>query len=108
MTKKDNLSVAGALTGALVGLLAETAIEELFGIELMNGLLEVIGAGFGLIRIDKKIYQSALEVVGKVPVSEEDDYKAVVKRIDEMTEDLPELRKSFVQLVEAGLKAKHA
>jgi hypothetical protein len=108
VTKKDNLSVAGALTGALAGLLAETAIEELFGIELMNGLLEVIGAGFGLIRIDKKIYQSALEVLGKVPVSEEDDYKTVVKRIDEMTEDLPELRKSFVKLVEAGLKAKHA
>lgn len=108
MKARDNLSIAGALTGALAGLIAETALEELLGIEVMNGLLEVIGAGFGLIRIDKKIYESAVELMGKVPVSETDDYRSVVQRIDEMTEDLPELRESFVKLVEAGLRAKHA
>ena len=40
------LSIPGGLTGALLGLAAELALEEITGIDIVNGLLAVIGAGF--------------------------------------------------------------
>jgi hypothetical protein len=38
-----------------MGLAAELALEEITGMEVVGGLLAVIGAGFGLIRIDRRI-----------------------------------------------------
>ncbi len=102
------LSIPGALVGALVGLGAEIAISELTGFDIVGGLLEIIGAGFGLIRIDKRIYESTVKLLGKMDIQPDDDYQQVLRRIDELTLDLPELRESFFRLMEAGLRAKSA
>ncbi len=102
------LSAAGGLTGALIGLAAEMALEEITGMELMNGLLAIIGAGFGLIRIDQRIYEATLNLLKGVPVEPESDYRDVLEQIDEMTLDLPELRENFVKLVQAGIQAQQA
>ena len=106
--EKRKLSLPGALVGALVGLGAEIAISELTGIDIVDGLLEIIGAGFGLIRIDKRIYESTVKLLRKMDVQPDDDYQQVLRRIDELTLDLPELRESFFRLMEAGLRAKMA
>jgi len=102
------LSVAGGLTGALLGLVAELALEEITGMELMNGLLAVIGAGFGLIRIDRRIYEATVNLLKRVPVDPKTDYREVLEQIDEMTLDLPDLRESFVKLIQAGIRAQQA
>jgi hypothetical protein len=108
MTKQRNVSVAGGLTGALMGLAAELALEEMTGMEVVNGLLAVIGAGFGLIRIDRRIYESSVHLLKRVPVEPNSDYRDVLERIDAMSLELPELRESFVKLVQAGIEAQEA
>ncbi len=102
------ISVAGGLTGALIGLAAEMALEEITGMELMNGLLAIIGTGFGLMRIDRHIYEATLNLLKRVPVESNSDYRDVLEQIDKMTLDLPELRENFVKLVQAGIRAQHA
>lgn len=102
------LSIPGALVGALVGLGVEIAIREVTGFEVVNGILEIIGAGFGLIRIDRKIYESTVKLLKGIDVEPDDDYRRILRRIDELTVDLPELRESFLKLMEAGLRAKTA
>ena len=52
--EERKLSIPGALVGALVGLGAEIALREMTGLDVIEGILEIIGAGFGLIRIDRK------------------------------------------------------
>jgi len=106
--QERRLSLPGALVGALVGLGAEIAISELTGIDIINGILEIIGAGFGLIRIDKRIYESTVKLLRGMDVEPDDDYQSVLRRIDTLTMDLPELRESFLKLMEAGLRARKA
>ena len=96
------------LTWALVGLAAELALEEITGMEIVNGLLAVIGAGFGLIRIDRRIYEGTVNLIKRVPVEPNSDYRDVLEQIDEMSLELPELRESFVRLVQAGIEAQKA
>ena len=108
MTREINLSIPGGLTGALVGLAAELALEEITGMEIVNGLLVVIGAGFGLIRIDQRIYEATVNLIKRVPVEPNSDYRDVLDQIDEMSVELPELRESFVKLVQAGIQAQKA
>ena len=103
-----NLSIPGGLTGALVGLAAELALEEITGMEVLNGLLAVIGAGFGLIRIDRRIYDATVNLIKRVPVEPNSDYRDVIQQIDEMSLELPELRESFVKLIQAGIAAQKA
>ncbi|MFP3869755.1 MAG: hypothetical protein ACLFVT_02590 [Syntrophobacteria bacterium] len=102
------LSAAGGLTGAFMGLVAELTLEELTGMDLVNGLLSLIGAGFGLIRIDRRIYEATVNLLNRVPVEPTSDYREVLDQIDAMTLDLPELRESFVKLVQAGIRAQQA
>ncbi len=102
------LSIPGGLTGALVGLAAELALEEITGMELVNGLLAVVGAGFGLIRIDQRIYEGTVNLIKRVPVEPNSDYRDVLQQIDEMSVELPELRESFVRLIQAGIQAQKA
>jgi len=102
------LSIPGGLTGALVGLAAELALEEITGMEIVNGLLAVIGAGFGLIRIDRRIYEATVNLIKRVPAEPNSDYRDVIEQIDEMSLELPELRESFVKLVQAGIEAQKA
>ncbi len=106
--EERKLSLPGALVGALVGLGAEIAIQELTGFDVVKGLLEIIGAGFGLIRIDRRIYESTVKLLKGMDVEPDDDYQGILRRIDELTLDLPELRESFLRLMEAGLRAKTA
>ena len=108
MAQQRNLSIPGGLTGALVGLAAELALEEITGMEVVNGLLAVIGAGFGLIRIDRRIYEATVNLVKRVPVEHTSEYRDVLQQIDEMSVELPELRESFVKLIRAGLEAQRA
>ncbi len=106
--EEKKLSVPGALVGALVGLGVEIAIRELTGFDVVNGILEIIGAGFGLIRIDRRIYESTVRLLNGMDVEPDDDYQRILRRIDDLTVDLPELRQSFLKLMEAGLRAKTA
>ncbi len=108
MTKALNLSIPGGLTGALLGLVAELALEEITGMEIVNGLLAVIGAGFGLVRIDQRIYEATVNLIKRVPVEPNSDYRDVLQQIDEMSMELPELRESFVKLIQAGIQAQKA
>ncbi len=106
--KEQKLSLPGALFGALAGLGADIAIRELTGFEVVSGILEIIGAGFGLLRIDKRIYDSTVRLLKGMDVQPDDDYQHILRRIDELTFDLPELRESFLKLMQAGVRAKHA
>jgi len=106
--KERKLSIPGALVGALVGLGADIAIRELTGFDIIDGILEIIGAGFGLIRIDKQIYESTVRLLKGMDMQPDDDYQRILRKIDELTVDLPELRENFLNLMEAGLRAKKA
>jgi hypothetical protein len=105
---REGLSIKGGLVGALVGLGVEVVLQELVGLEVINGLLELLGAGFGLLRIDKEIYDASVRLLQETPADPNADYKDVLQRIDSLTEDLPELRENFLRLIEAGLKAREA
>ncbi len=106
--KENRLSLPGALVGALVGLGADIAIRELAGFDVLEGILEIIGAGFGLIRIDKRIYESTLSLLKGMDMQPDDDYQRILQKIDDLTVDLPELRENFLKLMAAGLRAKKA
>jgi len=106
--EERKLSIPGALVGALVGLGAEIALREMTGLDVIEGILEIIGAGFGLIRIDRKIYESTVKLLKGVDIQPDDDYQRILRRIDELTVDLPELRESFLKLMAAGVRAKTA
>lgn len=108
MTENRDLSIPGALTGALLGVAAELALEEITGMEIVSGLLAVIGAGFGVIRIDRRIYDATVNLIKRVPVEPNSEYRDVLDQIDELSLELPELRESFVKLVQAGIKAQTA
>jgi hypothetical protein len=104
----EKLSIPGGLVGALVGLGVETAIRELTGTNVIHGLLELVGAGVGLLRLDRKIYDATVRLLRETRVDPDEDYRDVLQRIDRLTADLPELRQSFLRLVEAGLRAREA
>jgi len=106
--EERRLSLPGALVGALVGLGVEIAIRELTGFDIIDGILEIIGAGFGLIRIDRRIYESTVRLLKGMEIQPDDDYQRILRRIDELTVDLPDLRENFLRLMEAGLQAKRA
>ena len=68
----------------------------------------MIGAGFGLIRIDRRIYDATVNLIKRVPVEPNSEYRDVIQQIDEMSLELPELRASFVKLIQAGIAAQKA
>lgn len=104
----QDLSLKGGLAGALVGLMADVTITEITGHHLTNGILELIGAGIGLWRLDRRLCNALQDTIIRARISDDEDYRQVAKRIDEMTEDLPELRETILRLVEAGLSAQKA
>ncbi|AEB08512.1 hypothetical protein [Desulfobacca acetoxidans] len=103
-----NISVRGALAGGLTGLAADLAIAELTGHHILTGLWELIGAGVGMFRLDRRIYEAIQDTLRRAKVQEDEDYRQVAERIDEMTMDLPELRETILRLVEAGISAQKA
>ncbi len=105
---RQDISVRGAVAGGLTGLLADLAITELTGHHITMGLLELIGAGIGMFRLDRRLYEAIQDTVTRAKVQDDEDYRQVAERIDEMTVDLPELRETILRLVEAGISAQKA
>jgi len=105
---RTEISVRGALAGGLTGLAAELALAELTGHHITTGLLEIIGVGVGMFRLDRRLYEAVQDTLTRVKVKDDEDYRVVAERIDEMTMDLPELRETILNLVEAGMSAQKA
>lgn len=108
MRGRQQLDPVGALVGGALGLGAEVLLEELTGQEVVGSVLALLGAGFGMLRVDRRLYEATVRLVKDVPVEPDDSYEAVKARIDAATADLPELRRSFNALLDAGLRARRA
>jgi hypothetical protein len=107
MASKD-LSLTGALVGALAGLAAEVTIQEITGQQITHGLLELLGAAAGLWRLDRRLYESLQQTLEQAQGEEGEDYQQVRRRIEELTRDLPELREILSSMVDAGIQAQKA
>lgn len=107
MTSKE-LSVTGALVGGVAGWVAEVAIQEVTGHHLTTGLLELLGAAAGLWRLDQRLARSLKDTLARAQGQDDQDYRQVKQRIDELTEDLPELRDILRNMMDAGIAAQKA
>jgi hypothetical protein len=107
MPKKE-LSLTGALAGGLAGWVAEVAIQEVTGHHVTTGVLELLGAAAGLWRLDRRLADALRDTLDRAKDSQEDDYRQVKRRIEELTQDLPELREILSNLVDAGIQAQKA
>jgi len=103
-----NLSVSGAMVGALAGLVTEITIQEITGHHITHGVLEIAGAIAGLMRLDKRLTQALKDTLDKTQDRDDNDYRQVKQRIHELTEDLPELRDILQNLVDEGIQAQKA
>lgn len=108
MRRHARLDPTGGLVGGAAGLGAEWIIEEMTGQELVGGILALLGAGFGMLRVDRRLYEATARLVRQVPVEPDDSYETVKAKVDAATTDLPELRKAFGALLDAGLRARRA
>jgi len=107
MTRKE-LSLTGALAGGLAGWVAEVAIQEVTGHHVTTGVLELVGAAAGLWRLDRRVADALRDTLDRAKSGEEDDYRQVKQRIEELTQDLPELREILRNMVDAGIQAQKA
>jgi hypothetical protein len=107
MTNKD-LSITGAFVGALAGLVTEITIQEITGQHITHGVLELAGAAAGLIRLDRRLTGALQDTLDKTRDRDDEDYRQVKKRINDLTEDLPELREILQNLVDEGIQAHKA
>lgn len=105
---KSELSLKGAAVGALAGLAAELTVQELTGHHFTHGLLELLGAAAGLWRLDRRFYEALQDTLAKAGGREDEDYREIKCKIDELTQDLPELREILGNLVDAGISAQRA
>jgi|UniRef100_A0A7C5EW14 hypothetical protein len=105
---KTDLSVTGALVGALGGWVTEVVVQEITGQHFTHGVLELAGALAGLLRLDKRLCQALRDTVERAKDREDEDYRQVKQRIAELTEDLPELREILQNLMDAGIQARRA
>ncbi len=106
--KKAEISVTGAMVGALAGLVAEVTVQELTGQQITHGLLELLGAAAGLWRLDRRLSDSLRQTLDRARQDESEDYQQVKRRIEELTRDLPELREILSSMVDAGIQAQKA
>ncbi len=107
MAKKD-LSVSGAMVGGMAGWVAEVAIMEVTGHHVTTGLLELLGAAAGMWRLDQCLTRSLTDTLARAQRGQDRDYQEVKRRIDELTQDLPELREILGNMVDAGFQAQKA
>jgi hypothetical protein len=107
MARKE-MSVSGAMVGALGGWVAEVAIAEVTGHHITTGLLELLGAAAGLWRLDQRVRNSLQETLAQARDGGDHDYQQVKRRIEELTQDLPELREILQNMVDAGIEAQKA
>ena len=103
-----NLSVSGAMVGALAGLVTEITIQEITGHHITHGVLEIAGAVAGLMRLDRRLTRALKDTLDKTQDRDDNDYRQVKQRITELTEDLPELRDILQNLVDEGIQAQKA
>ncbi len=61
-----------------------------------------------MFRIDRRILAAIQDTLIRAKIRDDEDYRQVAERIDEMTMDLPELRETILNLVEAGMSAQKA
>jgi hypothetical protein len=104
---RNKLSLTGGLVGAGVGLAAEVVIQEITGHHITSGLLELLGAAAGLWRLDRRLAESLRDTLDQTR-EEREDYRQVKERIEELTQDLPELREILANMVDAGIAAQKA
>jgi hypothetical protein len=107
MANKD-LSITGAFVGALAGLVTEITIQEITGQHITHGVLELAGAAAGLIRLDRRLTEALQDTLDKTRDRDDEDYRQVKKRINDLTEDLPELQEILQNLVDEGIQAHKA
>lgn len=107
MARKE-LSMTGALVGGMAGWVAEVAIQEVTGHHVTTGVLELLGAAAGLWRLDRRLAESLRDTLERAKDGQEDDYRQVKARIEELTQDLPELREILNNMVDAGIQAQKA
>jgi hypothetical protein len=107
MAQKE-LSVTGALLGALAGLVTEITIQEVTGHHITHGVLEIVGAVAGLVRLDRRFTGALKDTIDKTKDRDDQDYRQVKQRISELTADLPELREILQNLVDEGIQAQSA
>jgi outer membrane lipoprotein SlyB len=103
-----NLSVSGAMVGALAGLVTEITIQEITGHHITHGVLEIAGAVAGLMRLDRRLTRALKDTLDKTQDRDDNDYRQVKQRINDLTEDLPELREILQNLVDEGIQAQKA
>jgi hypothetical protein len=107
MANKE-ISITGAMVGGVAGWVAEMVIQEVTGHHITTGLLEILGAAAGLWRLDKRINRYLQDTVAQNRHGTDEDYREVKRRIDELTQDLPELREILGSMVDAGIQAQKA
>jgi hypothetical protein len=105
---KQDISINGALVGGLAGLVADITIQEVTGHHLTTGILELMGALAGMLRLDRRLAWSLRESLERAKRGQDHDYHEVKRRIEELTEDLPELREILANMVDAGISAQEA
>jgi len=101
-------SVSGAAVGGLAGWVAEVAIQEITGLHITSGILELLGAAAGLCRLDRRLAATLQDTLDEARGEDREDYRQLKERIRELTRDLPELRDILDNLVDAGLQAQKA
>ncbi|MBM4273327.1 MAG: hypothetical protein FJ134_02540 [Deltaproteobacteria bacterium] len=104
---RTDLSLTGAVVGGVAGWVAEVAIQEVTGHHITTGLLEILGAAAGLWRLDKRMGRYLQDTLAQDRRADE-DYREVKRRIEELTQDLPELREILSNMVDAGIQAQKA
>jgi hypothetical protein len=107
MNRRD-ISINGALVGAVAGLAAELTLQEITGHHITHGLLELLGAAVGLWRLDRRLYEALQDSLARAREREDADYREVKRKIEELTDDLPELKEILSNLLEAGIQAQKA
>lgn len=105
---RKNMSINGAMVGALGGWVAEVAFQEITGHHITTGLLELLGAAAGLWRLDQRLARSLQKTLDQARDGGDQDYREVKRRIQELTQDLPELREILQNMVDAGIEAQKA
>lgn len=107
MNCKD-LSINGAIVGAVAGLAAELTLQEITGHHFTHGLLELLGAAAGLWRLDRRVYEALQDSLARVQTRDDEDYREVKRKIEELADDLPELKEILSSMLEAGIRAQNA
>jgi hypothetical protein len=107
MSRKD-LSINGAIVGALAGLATELTLQEITGHHFTHGLLELLGAAAGLWRLDRRLYEALQDSLTRARERDDQDYREVKRKIEELSEDLPELKEILSNMLDAGIQAQNA